>query len=97
MKKVLYHSRENYTVTGSLIYPAQKAEKYPAILFVCGHSENGRLRDMYQTAARQLASRGFVVLSIDPVGQGERHQFPELRPMGCCNEHNILGKQLLFL
>ena len=96
MKKVLYHSRENYTVTGSLIYPEQKAEKYPAILFVCGHSENGRLRDMYQTAARQLASRGFVVLSIDPVGQGERHQYPRLRPMGCCNEHNILGKQLLL-
>lgn len=97
MKKVLYHSRENFTVSASLIYPEKEAEKYPAILFVCGHSETGRLRDIYQTAARQLASRGFVVLSIDPIGQGERHQFPECRTrIGCCQEHNILGKQLLL-
>lgn len=96
MKKVLFNSRENFTVSASLIHPEKTAEKYPAILFVCGHSENGRLAAMYQTAARQLAARGFVVLSIDPIGQGERHQFPEMRPLGCCTEHNVLGKQLLL-
>ena len=96
MKNLLFNSRENFSVSASLIYPEQKAEKYPAILFVCGHSDNGRLRDMYQTAARQLAARGFIVLSLDPIGQGERHQYPEIRPIGCCQEHNILGKQLLL-
>ena len=96
MKNLLFNSRENFSVTASLIYPEQKAEKYPAILFVCGHSDNGRLRDMYQTAARQLAARGFIVLSLDPIGQGERHQYPGIRPIGCCVEHNILGKQLLL-
>ena len=96
MKNLLFNSRKDFSVTASLIYPEQKAEKYPAILFVCGHSDNGRLRDMYQTAARQLAARGFIVLSLDPISQGERHQYPEYPPMGCCTEHNILGKQLLL-
>ncbi|MBE6406863.1 MAG: acetylxylan esterase [Lentisphaerae bacterium] len=96
MKNLLFNSRENFSVSASLIYPEQKAEKYPAILFVCGHSDNGRLRDIYQTAARQLAARGFIVLSLDPIGQGERHQYPEIRPIGSCQEHNILGKQLLL-
>ncbi|MBQ9772700.1 MAG: acetylxylan esterase [Lentisphaeria bacterium] len=96
MKNLLFNSRKDFSVTASLIYPEQKAEKYPAILFVCGHSDNGRLRDMYQTAARQLAARGFIVLSLDPIGQGERHQYPSIRPIGCCQEHNILGKQLLL-
>lgn len=94
MKKVLFQSRENYTVSASLIYPEQKAEKYPAILFVCGHSDNGRMHDAYQTAARQLAARGFVVLSIDPVGQGERHQILDM-PFSCF-QHNTVGKQLLL-
>lgn len=96
MKNILFNSRENYTVSANLIHPEEKAEKYPAILFVCGHNEYGRLCDIYQTAARQLAARGFVVLLIDPVSQGERHQYPGRRLMGACNEHNILGKQLLL-
>lgn len=94
MKKVLFQSRENYTVSGSLCYPDTVSDKNPAVLFVCGHSENGRMAVPYQTAVRQLAARGFIVLAIDPVGQGERHQFK--KEIGCCNEHNILGKQLLL-
>ena len=35
MKNILFNSRENFSVSASLIYPEQKAEKYPAILFVC--------------------------------------------------------------
>lgn len=97
IKKVLFHSRENYTVTASLCYPKQLQEKNPAVLFLCGHSETGKAADAYQISARQLALRGFIVLALDPVGQGERHQFPRnIVPMNCCLEHNILGKQMLL-
>lgn len=97
IKKLLFESREHYTVSASLAYPAKVKAKNPAILFLCGHSETGRMADYYQTAIRQLAARGFIVLGIDPVGQGERIQISrDLIFGGCCTEHNIHGKQLLL-
>ena len=97
MYKVIYHSRPEYPVTASLYLP--KAEgKVPAVLFLCGHSQNGKASDIYQTCQRALAMKGYAVLAVDPVSQGERLQFldiPGFSP-GCCGEHNIIGKQLLL-
>ena len=42
--------------------------------------------------------KGYAVLAIDPVSQGERLQFldfPEFKG-SCCWEHNVMGKQLLL-
>ena len=96
MKKLLFESRKHYTVSASLAFPDKIQEKNPAVLFLCGHSELGRMAEPYQTAIRQFAARGFVVLGLDPVGQGERKQFQEKLRYGCCDEHNILGKQMLL-
>ena len=99
LEKVLFHSRENYTVSANLHLPKKRSGKVPAILFLCGHSAAGKGNDTYQTAMLGLVQRGFAVLAIDPVGQGERHQFldtagfPQNSP---CREHNILGKQMLL-
>ena len=75
MEKIMFQSRENYTVTANFYLPKKREGKVPAILFVCGHSADGKGSAVYQTAMRGLAMRGFAVLAIDPVGQGERHQF----------------------
>ena len=99
MEKVMFHSRENYTVTANFYLPKKREGKVPAILFVCGHSADGKGSAVYQTAMRGLAMRGFAVLAIDPVGQGERHQFLDVPgfPQGNpCTEHNVLGKQMLL-
>ena len=99
MEKVMFHSRENYSVTANFYLPKKREGKVPAILFVCGHSADGKGSAVYQTAMRGLAMRGFAVLAIDPVGQGERHQFLDVPgfPQGNpCMEHNILGKQMLL-
>ncbi|MBQ9337118.1 MAG: acetylxylan esterase [Lentisphaeria bacterium] len=99
LEKILFHSRENYTVSANFYLPKNRAGKVPAILFLCGHSVTGKGSDVYQTAMRGLASRGFAVLAIDPVGQGERHQFigvPGFPGTNPCMEHNVLGKQLLL-
>ncbi|MBR4664549.1 MAG: acetylxylan esterase, partial [Lentisphaeria bacterium] len=99
MEKVMFQSRENYTVTANFFLPKKREGKIPAVLFVCGHAGEGKGSATYQTAMRGLAMRGFAVLAIDPVGQGERHQFldvPGFSKSNPCMEHNILGKQMLL-
>lgn len=99
MEKIRFQSRKNYSVTANFFLPKKREGKVPAILFVCGHAAEGKASATYQTAMRGLAQRGFAVLAIDPVGQGERHQFLDVPgfPQGNpCTEHNIIGKQMLL-
>ena len=97
LRNVVYYSRPEYPVTGMLFIP-DKVKKAPGVLFLCGHAEIGKADDVYQTCAMNLAKQGFVVLSIDPVNQGERHQFSaalmKKHSLHCCNAHNMQGKQL---
>ncbi|MCA9450064.1 MAG: acetylxylan esterase, partial [Candidatus Omnitrophica bacterium] len=54
----------------------------------------------YQSAWINLAKRGFVVLSFDPVGQGERMAYlsPEGKArFGPTTEHTMLGVQALLI
>ena len=70
VEKILFHSRENYTVSGNFFLPKKRTGKVPAVLFMCGHAAVGKASTTYQTAMRGFAQRGFAVLAIDPVGQG---------------------------
>ena len=97
LHKIIYCSRPNYPVTANLFLPKTK-EKVPAVLFLCGHSANGKAETFYQIAQRSLAMKGYAVLAIDPVSQGERLQMldvPEFHG-NCCEEHNTVGKQILL-
>jgi dienelactone hydrolase len=49
--------------------------KYPAVVMAPGHAASGKAGD-YAMAAT-FARNGFVVLSYDPLGQGERLQYPD--------------------
>lgn len=95
VKNVIYESRKDFPVTGLLFLP-EGSGKHPASIFLCGHAEEGKASGTYQTGALSLAKQGFVVLLIDPVSQGERHQFLDVseKLVGCCNEHNYQGKLL---
>lgn len=97
VRNVVYYSRPEYPVTGLLFVP-DHAQKAPGVLFLCGHSGEGKADNVYQTCAMNLANQGFVVLMIDPVSQGERLQFSAALTrkytLHCCNAHNMQGKQL---
>ncbi len=71
IEKVLFQSLPNFYVTGDLYRPNQPG-RFPAILFQSGHTQEGKPEP--QRAAANLASKGFVVLATDPIGQGEREQ-----------------------
>ncbi len=77
IRKVLFESQPNFPVTALLYLPSgQTAEqKHPAILLTPGHGATGKLGDA--STAALFALNGFVVLSYDPIGQGERLQYPD--------------------
>src|SRR5262245_979607 len=75
---------------------------HSAVLSPCGHSAVGKAADTYQILHVNLARRGFIVLTYDPVGQGERSQFWDAlkktsRFNLVCGEHAVLGNPLYLL
>ena len=75
VEKTIYESRPGYYVTSALFVPDGLEGKAPAILFCVGHSAAAFRRPLYQQVALNLVKKGFVVLAIDPIGQGERLQY----------------------
>lgn len=97
-EKVLFESRPEMYVTACLFIPKDLKEPRPAVLYVCGHTADGYRAGAYQHVILNLVKKGFVVLAMDPVGQGERLMYydPEqkksiVRPG--TGEHSYVGKQ----
>lgn len=76
IEKIIFESRPGFLVTGNLYLPMGRNEPRPAVLGLCGHSDSGKAYEAYQAFAQGLARQGYVVLIIDPIGQGERLQYP---------------------
>ena len=77
IRKVLFQSQPDFPVTALLYLPSGQTagKKRPAILLTPGHAANGKMSDAGTAAL--FALNGFVVLSYDPIGQGERLQYPD--------------------
>lgn len=101
IEKVIYDSQPGFPVTALLylpeVKPGEKAKKLPAIVVAPGHGAAGKASDF--NFASTFARNGFAVLSYDPIGQGERLQYPDpakpgtslaTRPTG---EHGEAGLQ----
>jgi cephalosporin-C deacetylase-like acetyl esterase len=102
VEKLALESLPGYHVPALLYRPAKRASRLPGILSPCGHSPGGKAAPPYQTLHINLAKRGFVVLTYDPVGQGERSQFWDLKKGRSrfnltCGEHAVLGTPLYLL
>jgi dienelactone hydrolase/pimeloyl-ACP methyl ester carboxylesterase len=102
IEKLTYESFPGYFVTALLYRPKQVTKPLPGVLSPCGHSTNGKAAGAYQILHINLAKRGFVVLTYDPVGQGERSQFWDARKHRSrfdlsCGEHAVLGNPLYLL
>jgi cephalosporin-C deacetylase-like acetyl esterase len=95
IENVIFDSRPDFPVTGNLYLPKKRVGKTPAVVGVCGHSLNGKAGGTYQSFAQGLARLGYIVLIIDPIGQGERFQYVDaaLKPLkeGSVREHLHVG------
>lgn len=100
LRKVIFESLPGYYVTANLYVPTEGQAPYPGVLAPCGHSSNGKAYDVYQHLFIGLARRGYVVLTYDPMGQGERYQywnFVTNRRLFEINEHGMAGVQEYLL
>jgi dienelactone hydrolase len=102
VEKLIFESYPGYFVSALLYTPRGKEAARPGILSPCGHSAVGKAADPYQILHVNLARRGHVVLTYDPVGQGERSQFWDAdrgrsRFNLACGEHAVLGNPLYLL
>jgi hypothetical protein len=102
IEKLIFESLPGVYVTALLYVPdnhnSGEDKKHPAVLVPAGHAENGKAH--YQALCQRLVQRGYVVISWDPVGQGERSQFWDAkagksRYNRICAEHAVLGNPRL--
>jgi len=77
IENVIFESRPGFLVTANLYIPKGRDFPLPGVVGTCGHSHNGKAADAYQSYAQGLARQGYVVLIYDPLGQGERLQYPD--------------------
>jgi cephalosporin-C deacetylase-like acetyl esterase len=102
VERFVFESLPGYWVPGCLYRPRKLEQPAPGIIGPCGHSAIGRAHGTYQTLHINLVKRGYVVLSYDPVGEGERSQFWNVEKGKSkfnlsCGEHAVLGTPMYLL
>ncbi len=97
VEKLIYESLPEYYVTAALFIPEKINGRAPAILNPIGHSTMSFRRDIYQHTIINLVKKGFIVLTYDQIGQGERLQYYEADSaksrFGSTQEHSYPGAQ----
>ena len=101
IEKVVFQSQPGFFVTANLYVPKRGTPPYPAVLYPLGHERGGKSYPVWQQMLGSLATKGFVALTWDPLGQGERVQlwdpaFGDRRLSGSTMEHTIQGVQCLL-
>ncbi|HUD15425.1 MAG TPA: acetylxylan esterase [Terracidiphilus sp.] len=94
IEKLIYQSLPGFYVTALVYVPENGDKLHPAILVPAGHAANGK--NHYQALCQRLVLRGYLVISWDPVGQGERSQFWDAKAKKSrynliCAEHAVMG------
>jgi cephalosporin-C deacetylase-like acetyl esterase len=94
IEKLIFESLPRVYVTAVVYVPDDGVQKHPAVLVPSGHSANGKA--YYQALCQHLVQRGYIAISWDPVGQGERSQFWDAKNHRSrynliCAEHAIMG------
>src|SRR5690606_20773692 len=101
VEKVLFESHPGFYVTAGFFLPKKRQNPAPAVIYACGHTELGFRSETYQHVILNLVEKGFIVLAFDPLGQGERLQYPDgetgkLKVGGPTREHSYAGVQTLL-
>jgi cephalosporin-C deacetylase-like acetyl esterase len=100
VEKVVFESQPKHYVSALLFVPhkAKRSRPCPGVLIPCGHSENGKAYESYQTMGALLALNGMVALVFDPIDQGERSQMPSKLPdLWGTRAHTMIGVGSILL
>ena len=101
LEKIIYESRPNFFVTAAIFRPKSPPKKQlPAILYLSGHSDVAFRSTTYQRVILNLVKKGFLVMAIDPIGQGERKEILErempFKYSSNVLQHSYIGSQCLL-
>lgn len=94
VEKIIFESQPKHYVSALLFLPDANKHKppYPGVLVPCGHSDNGKAHEAYQTMGAFLALNGMAGLVFDPIDQGERSQMlSQLPKLAGTRAHTMLG------
>jgi dienelactone hydrolase len=99
IEKVLFESLPGFLVTANIYRPSAPG-RYPAVLLQAGHTQEGKTEP--QITAANLALQGYVAMTFDPIGQGEREQtylslLGRSLAGGSVNEHLAAGAQAMMI
>jgi len=76
VEHLVYESQPGFHVTASLFLPDRpEIESHPVIMFLSGHQLTTYRGASSQLRILNLVKKGFAVLALDPVGQGERLEY----------------------
>lgn len=89
VEKIIFESRPHVLVTANLYLPKNVKGPRPAVLNVIGHFAEGKAADVMQRLSVAEARNGFVALTMDCMGQGERRIYG-VKPTSA---HGIIGMQ----
>ncbi len=101
IEKIIYESLPHFYVTANLYVPQAGKPPFPAVLQPTGHSLAAKAMAFYQNLGLGLVKNGFVVLTYDPTGQGERRIYYDAAlgdstVGGTTVEHEMAGIQSLL-
>ncbi|MGB8481456.1 MAG: acetylxylan esterase [Acidobacteriaceae bacterium] len=101
IEKLIFESMPQIYVTANLYVPTTGQPPFPAILAPIGHTANGKAAMRYQYTYQNLARKGYVVLTWDPFGQGERIQYLQpgtnhTRFRAISMEHTQAGRPMIL-
>lgn len=99
--RIIFQSRPGFPVSANFYCPEHRTRPLPGVLFLCGHSMDGKGCETYQHMLFSLVKLGYAVLAPDPAAQGERIQYPVIPDAAsfvgsCVKDHCMAGKQLLL-
>ena len=101
VENLVYESQPGFFIPANLYIPTTAKPPFPGVLFQMGHSPNGKAADTYQRCCQSLAQLGYLVLAFDPMGQGERINYPgangQTRLASTDDEHTVPGRQMLLV
>jgi len=97
IEKLIFESQPKYYCTANFYVPKNRRFPLPGVLFTCGHSIDGKACNLYHECCLGLAGKGYVVLALDPTGQGERLEYFDAETgkalvPPCVSHHHYLAR-----
>jgi len=101
IERVVFESQPKLYVTSAIFKPKNTGKKkLPAILYLSGHADVAFRSETYQRVIYNLVKKGFLVMAIDPIGQGERIEYVEEKlPFEYTSNnlyHSYIGSQCML-